>query len=219
MNILHKALAAALLAAQTMPALAQPGPALAPVLPAKPRDAAMTCYWATAAGMAGAKDQTEVIADAVWYLIEYLRAEKVPGDALEHVQTMSSEEFDTVKIFSGNPAALAATCRQGNPRNSAAAVALPADAFQRDTLCMAVTSLVVGFAESEQKDTGRSALLDPSTALMDRIALRLDDDTLAKRGYAGDEAVGKLISGALGQASLHGSLTGVFRACVAAIPA
>lgn len=219
MNILHKVLAAAFLAAQTVPALAQPDLATTLSLPAKPRDAAMTCYWATAAGMAGARDQTEVIAEAIWYLVEYLRAEKVPGDALEHVQTMSSEDFDTVEIFSGNPAGLAAACRQSNPRNSAAAVALPADEFQRDTLCMAVTSLIVGFAESEQKDTGRSQLLDPSKALMDRIALRLSDDTLAKRGYVGDEAVGRLISSALGQSSQHGSLTGIFRACAAAIRA
>lgn len=211
--------AAALFAAQTVPALSQPAPpgAASPALtlPPAPRDTALTCYWATAAGMAGAKDQTEVIASAVWYLLEYLRAEKVPGDPLEHIKTISSEEFDTDRIFGGDPAALAAVCQQRNPRNSLAAVALPADAFQRDTLCMAVASLIAGFAQSEQDDTGRSALLDPATALMDRIAERLDDATLAARGYSGDEAVTGLISGSLGQSTTRGGLIGIYRACEA----
>ena len=215
-----KMMAAASIAAQAAPpALAQPaspGPASATLaLPHAPRDAAMTCYWATAAGMAGAKDQTGVIASAVWYLLEYLRAEKVPGDPLEHIQAMSSEEFDTGRIIGGDPAALAAFCQQRNPRNSLAAVVLPADAFQRDTLCMAVASLIVGFARSEQDDTGRSPLLDPATALMDRIAERLDDATLAARGYVGDEAVTGLISASLGQAPTHGGLIGIYRACEA----
>ena len=207
-------IAAGLIAAQAAPsALAQP--AASPVLPTAPRDAAMTCYWATAAGMAGAKDQTGVIASAVWYLLEYLRSAKVPGDPLDHIQAMSSEEFDTGKIFDGDPAAVAAVCQQRNPRNSPAAVVLPADAFQRDTLCMAVASLIVGFARSEQEDTGRSPFLEPATALMDRIAERLDDATLAARGHVGDEAVMKLISASLGRSTLQGGLIGIYRACEA----
>ncbi len=215
-----KAVTAALIAAQAVPAaMAQPtASGAAPTLPKAPRDAAMTCYWATAAGMAGAKDQTGVIASAVWYLLEYLRAEKVPGDPLEHIQAMSSEEFDTDKIVGGDPAALAVVCQQRNPRNSPAAVVLPADAFQRDTLCMAVASLIVGFARSEQDDTGRSPLLEPATALMDRTAEQLDDATLAARGYVGDEAVTGLISASLGQSTLHGGLIGIYRACEA-VPA
>lgn len=217
MAFLRMILAAALLAAQTGPAMAVSVPA--PVLPAKPREAAMACYWSTAAGMAGAPDQTEVIAEAIWYLIDYLRAEKVPGDSLEQIQAMSGEQFDTVEIFSGNPAALAATCRQTHPRNSAAAITLPADTFDRDAMCMAVASLLSGFAQSEQQDTGRSLLLDPTSALMGRIEARLDDATLAAHGYVGDAAVTGLISSALGKSSLHGNLTGIFRACNTAIPA
>lgn len=218
-GILRKGVIAALMAALTVPALAAPAPVPEPVLPKAPREAAMTCYWATAAGMAGAREQTEVISEAVWYIIDYLHAEKIPGDTLEHIQKMSGEDFDTVSVFAGNPTALAAACRKRNPRNSAAAVALPADAFERDTLCMAVTSLVVGFARSEQQDTGRSALLDPATTQMDRIAERLSDETLAAHGYVGDEQVTALISGALGQATASGSIIGIYRACAAGLAA
>lgn len=186
--------------------------------PQKARQDALTCYWSTAARITEKGDQIETVADAVWYLIEYLRTEGSAGDTLAQVEALSGDRAAADAIPLGKAPALAAGCRERHPRNSAAAVTLPADTFQRDTLCMATASLLVGFARGEQQDTGRSAWLDPASAVMDRFAARLDDASLAARGYAGDEAVTALISASLRTAPNHGSFTGIYRACAEAVP-
>ena len=100
---------------------------------------------------------------------------------------------------------------------AATAPKLPADAFDRDVMCMGTLSLLSGAAEEIKKDGDDNGAHDRIGEAIAGIAGRLTDDALAQRGMNNEEKF-TVVMGEQLKASLRlGNPETIARACGAAI--
>lgn len=179
-----------------------------------PKEAAVSCFHATAVvKLKSAPSQTHAAAEGTWYLLEYLRADGPAGNTMKQAEELAATPFPD-QSFDALAPELLKGCAARYPRNDdARAIALPADPFERDMLCLPVTSMLLGMAQVESEQTGKSVLQVPLKTLNDLLLDRNTDDRLAGKGYPTEAAVVALFNEKLRLVPSYGGLIGVFRAC------
>lgn len=206
------ALTGAALALGAGPARAQAAPA---ALPNASQDAAIMCFYA--AVLAG-KANTEAVAEATWFLFDAARdatADK-PEAFVEKVEELVGATPPNLETLATDAPALLPQCASRYPLiSSKRSISLPADAFARDTSCYALTGYMVGVAESELEDDGKSAFALRMTALEEKLSARLPPERYIEAGFADEPAILGLFARALRDVSQLGNLMNVLKACEA----
>ncbi|MHA6720294.1 hypothetical protein ACX40Y_12695 [Sphingomonas sp. RS6] len=183
-----------------------------------PAKAAPRCFVASTKVSSG-DDRVDAyeVADAMWFMIEKARLTPAQGSIMAQLGNIESLVTGDPAVTAENASAIMALCATRWPRSAghSSAIALPADAFDRQLMCLAVSSIVYGAAESEVETYGESEAMPALKAIVDRVSASLTDDELARHGIKNDEEMLIRFGAALGNAVQLGNLNSVIRACSA----
>jgi len=165
-------------------------------------------------GLASSESQLRLTSHFMYFVMQAAKADPGNKPFLLRVGELASS-IDLSKVPTPEAAStLIADCDRTYPMARATATPrLPTDAFDRDVLCMGVLSLLRGAAEEIRQADPGADLEQRIDAVLGPIGSRLDDEALAKRGMADEDAFMAAMGDQL-QASLTlGHPETVARAC------
>lgn len=209
------ALASAAMALGAAPMVAAQAPARAVTLSSDPQEAALTCFYAA---VVTGKGKIEAAAEASWFLFDLTRqqTESAPETFVEKMEATASLPPPNLDTLAVDAPALVPLCGARFPLiSSKRAITLPADPFQREMQCFALTSYLAGMAESELEDSGESPFGQRVGALADRLAAKLTEERAKAAGIADAEAMQRQFSLSLREVSPLGNPVKVLEACEA----
>ncbi|WP_373487319.1 hypothetical protein [Blastomonas sp.] len=202
---------AALAFGASVPAHAQ---GATPALPNNSTEAAIMCFYAATLAGGG---QTEVIAEASWFLFDAARRETAdnPDAFIGKIDTLAGTPPPNLETVASDAPALLPLCASRYPLiSSKRTITLPADSFARDVQCMALTGYMIGLAEGELEDSGDNPFTTRMKALEVKLETKLTPERYLAAGLGTEEsAYERLFSRALRDVSPLGNLMSVLTAC------
>jgi len=205
------AAALALAAIGTSPAAAQQRP-----LESDVEKASQTCWLASITQFsADGRIDGYDMADAFWFPIEASRVVTAKGEILTQVQTRASEIPADADSVRKSAAFYVSECSKRWPKSvrGATPIKLPDDRYDRELLCGAVASLMLGAAQEEEKSYGTSTTLPVLKKITDRVIAYQTDAMLQQHGITDQADLVSQYSLAIGRAVRMGNLNDVIRAC------
>ncbi len=168
----------------------------APALPAAAKDAALVCAKATVMTSPDAP-RMRLSAQVSHYLM--LAAQASPGTKPFLERTVELGPVATgMTVAAEDAAALVAQCDHRFPAaRGAVAVALPADAFERDVTCFATLALLRGAAETVKEGGGDASPLDRIEVALKPFSDRMTDAAIAQHNITTQVAFNAYMSARL----------------------
>ncbi len=152
-------------------------------------DNAMKCGMASILVAASEKPQLRETSHFMYFVMQAAKAAPTDKPFVERVGELAGTAAQTVPIEPETSAATATACDRTYPMaRTTVAPRLPANAFDRDVMCMGTLSMLKGAADEMSKDGTDAGAAKRIDAALASIAQRLDDAALAKRGMTTEGA-------------------------------
>lgn len=183
-----------------------------------PATEAVKCAQGLAGTLEDSPDQARVLVQAFYFMMR--AAEADPGtdgkNFLDRTTEISADLFARRPLRDAN---LLKQCDARYPLSRRTTAAqLPAPGFDRDLMCLSVSSLLTGILQGANANGGNGTLPDLDLdGVIGGYTKRIPNSLLDQRNIVTDEQVNSAMAGSLRASLGFGNLEAVARACAAAL--